>query len=82
MRLFLSDGTLLMDSCWETYRLSNWTMESDRLIRWQEDTAELHAEVLSLDESALTLQLRLRSGTEEQRFVPASVPYVCPDMPR
>src|SRR5690606_3675735 len=24
MRIFLSDGTLVQDSCWETHRLSEW----------------------------------------------------------
>src|SRR5688572_22814879 len=24
LRLFLPDGTLVMDSCWETYRLARW----------------------------------------------------------
>ena len=24
LRIFLSDGTLVIDSCWETYRLARW----------------------------------------------------------
>jgi hypothetical protein len=82
MRVFLADGTLIDDSCWETYRLSEWTMESDSTLRWQEDASEIRADILTLNEEALTLRLRLTSGTEEQRFVPATMPYVCPDMPR
>ena len=82
LRVFLADGTLLMDSCWETYRLSEWSMEPDSTLRWQEDTAEIRADVVTLNEEELVLRLNLTSGAEEQRFVAASVPYVCPDMPR
>jgi hypothetical protein len=28
------------------------------------------------------LQVHLPGGAEEQRFAAATVPYVCPDMPR
>ena len=82
LRVFLADGTLLMDSCWETYRLSEWSMEPDSTLRWQEDTAEIRADVVTLNEEELVLRLNLTSSAEEQRFVAASVPYVCPDMPR
>ena len=30
MRVFLSDSTLIMDSCWETYRLARWQISSPR----------------------------------------------------
>ncbi|MGI9175591.1 MAG: hypothetical protein ACR2GR_09775 [Rhodothermales bacterium] len=82
LRLFLVDGTLLMDSCWETYRLSEWSMTSDSTLRWQEDSAEIRANVLTMNEEELVLRLNLTSGAEDQRFVSASVPYVCPEMPR
>ena len=82
LRLFLTNGTLLMDSCWETYRFSAWTAASDSTLRWQEDGAEIRADVLTLNEEELTLRLNVTSGPDEQRFVAASVPYVCPDMPR
>ena len=29
MHIFLADGTLVSDSCWETYRLSNWSQVSE-----------------------------------------------------
>src|SRR5262249_6373263 len=37
MRLFLTDGTLVMDSCWETYRLAKWRMDPDQTLVWNED---------------------------------------------
>jgi hypothetical protein len=82
LRIFLSDGTLVMDSCWETYRLSRWRKESDTLLIWREDTAEIRAEIVSLSAEELVLRLALTGGEEEQRYRPAPVPYVCPDMPR
>src|SRR5437868_4596166 len=42
--VFLPDGTLLMDSCFETFRLSNWGVAGSH-IRWLEDTIPIEAEV-------------------------------------
>ena len=44
-RIFLADGTLVMDSCFETYRLARWEALDERRIAWQEDTARIEAEV-------------------------------------
>ncbi|HMB92081.1 MAG TPA: hypothetical protein VKP65_14610 [Rhodothermales bacterium] len=79
MQIFLSDGTLLMDSCWETYRLTQWQVSADTL-RWQEDTAEIQAQILELTETSLRLRLPLRADTLEQVFRVAEVPYLCPEM--
>ncbi len=80
MRIFLDDGTLVMDSCWETYRLAGWERESDSTIRWTEDAAEIRATIRSLSDSELVLALHLRDTTELQRYTSAPVPYLCPDM--
>jgi hypothetical protein len=82
MKIFLGDGTLLSDSCFETYRLSHWRSDGDSRISWQEDGIDIHAEVVSADEDELVLQMQLAGGSEQHRFVPATVPYLCPDMPR
>ncbi len=82
MQVFLSDGTLITDSCWETYRLSRWEQVSDATIRWEEDGVPIEADIVSATDAELVLSLKLVGGAEEQRFVPADVPYVCPDMPR
>ncbi len=82
MMIFLGDGTLLSDSCFETYRLSRWRSAGDGRITWQEDGVDIDAKVLNADEHEFVLELQLSGGSEQHRFVPAAVPYVCPDMPR
>ena len=82
MRIFLSDSTLVMDSCWETYRLARWQLESDNVLRWREDAADIRATIRSLHANELVLLVSLRNGSEEQHYTAAAVPYVCPDMKR
>ncbi|MBJ3783814.1 hypothetical protein [Devosia sediminis] len=82
MHIFLADGTLVSDSCWETYRLSSWQQVSDSEISWEEDGTTISADIASLTADELVLNLKLVGGAEEQRFIPADVPYLCPDMPK
>lgn len=82
MRIFLAGGTLLMDSCWEVYRLSTWNVAADSTLTWREDTAEIRARVRELGVGRLVLALELVSGPELQQFRSATVPFVCPEMPR
>ena len=82
MHIFLADGTMVSDSCWETYRLSNWSQVSETAISWDEDGMTINADIHSLTPTELVLNLKLVGGDEEQRFVPASAPYVCPDVPK
>ncbi len=83
MLLFLSEGTMLQTSCWETYRLSNWQMVSDDSLSWQEDTVEIAADIVELNEAELILNLHLVGDeTVEKRYTAAPVPFLCPDMPR
>lgn len=37
MHIFLSKGTLVSGSCWEPYRLSNWRMDDETTLSWEED---------------------------------------------
>lgn len=80
MQIFLEDGTLVTDSCWETYRLSKWQQVSDTAISWDEDGMTINADIASLTDSELVLNLKLGSEIQEQRYVNASVPFLCPDM--
>jgi hypothetical protein len=83
MRIFLADGTLVMDSCWETYRLAKWRALPDNAVAWDEDGMEIQAHVVEASETALVLRLALVGGeTVEERYQEAEVPYVCPDMRR
>lgn len=80
MQIFLGDGTLVSDSCWETYRLSKWQQVSDSAISWDEDGMTINADIASVSATELVLSLKLGSEVQEQRFVTAAVPYICPDM--
>lgn len=79
IKIFLPDGTLLMDSCFETYRLSEWGTVPGG-IRWIEDTIPIQAEVTQPSPEELVLHMAGR--TRQEFYVTASVPYVCPDMPK
>jgi len=82
MLVFLPNGTLLMDSCWETYALRNWTRTAPDAIAWDEDGAKVTAKVQSVSASQLTLKIKAGRDVVEHRYTSATVPYVCPDMKR
>ena len=82
MRIFLSDGTLVQDSCWETHRLSQWQLVSDTSLKWNEDGMDIDADIVSLTDAELVLNLKLAGGNQEEKYVAATAPYVCPDMPK
>lgn len=76
--VFLPDRTLLMGSCVETYRLSEWGMAGDH-IRWLEDSPiPIEAEVSMPSKDQLLL--KIVGQDEVQSYAPAPVPYVCPEM--
>jgi hypothetical protein len=82
IRIFLSDGTLVQDSCWETHRLSAWEKTGDKSVSWNEDGMEIKADIVTLSADELVLSLKLIGGDVEERYTPATVPYVCPDIPK
>jgi len=82
IRIFLSDGTLVQDSCWETHRLSPWKMTSDTSVSWNEDGTDIAADIVSVSSSSLVLNVKLGSDTVEERYTAADVPSVCPDTPK
>lgn len=82
MRIFLSDGTLVQDSCWETHRLSQWQMTSPTGLTWNEDGIDIAAEIVSVSSSDLVLSVKLGNEAAEERYTAAAAPYVCPDMPK
>jgi hypothetical protein len=79
MLIFMPDRTLVMDSCFETYRLSKWGVAGER-IRWLEDSIPIEAAVEMPRPNQLIL--RIAGQDQDQSFITATVPYVCPDMPR
>ena len=82
IRIFLPNGTLVMDSCFETYRLSQWLPRSQNDIVWREDTAPVEAQVEQRGPKDLLLKIKLPREVRKEEYILASVPYVCPDMPR
>ncbi|HVY51418.1 MAG TPA: hypothetical protein VHA07_07625 [Devosia sp.] len=82
IKIFLSDGTLVQDSCWETHRLSPWQMTGAHSVSWNEDGADIRADIVTLTADELVLSLKLKGGDVEEHYVPSPVPAVCPDMPK
>lgn len=82
MQIFLPDGTLVSDSCWETYRLSKWQQVSPTKISWDEDGTTINADIASVSTTQLVLKLQLGRDVQEQHFAVAATPYLCPDMPK
>jgi len=82
IKIFLSDGTLVQDSCWETHRMSPWQMKTPKSLSWTEDGAEIKANIVTLTADELVLSLNLKGGVSEEHYAPSPVPAVCPDMPK
>ena len=43
---------------------------------------EITADIVTLTADELVLSLKLTDGDLEERYTPATVPYVCPDIPK
>jgi hypothetical protein len=82
IRIFLPDGTLVMDSCFEPYKLSKWLPRSADDIVWREETAPIEARVQQPGPKDLVLRIKLPREMREDRYIAASVPYECPNAPR
>ena len=81
MYIFLPDGVLLQTSCTEVYRLSTWTLESDRLLSITEDTARYQAEFDADGERRLNMRFKLGGEWQPWKSLErAAVPFVCPDL--
>ena len=79
MLIFLPDRTLVMDSCFETYRLAKWGIAGSN-IRWLEDTIPVEATIEMPRPNQLLVRVAGQDRT--QSYTSANVPYSCPDMPR
>ncbi len=80
IKVFLPDKTVLMDSCFETFRLEKWGVMSADTIRWVEDRIPIEARYEQPRPDALHLHI---SGREDvETYIAAGAPYLCPDMPR
>ena len=72
IRIFLPDGTLLMDSCGETYRLARWTSMTPTRIAWEEDTARIEADVTQAAADVLELRLQLEERGKGRTLSPGA----------
>ena len=80
MIAFLSDGTLLQDSCWETYTVSKWKQTSPKTLSWDENGTKIDADITSLTKNTLVLKLGAGRDRTEHSYSPVKAPYLCPDM--
>jgi hypothetical protein len=82
MLIFLKDGTLLMDSCWETHRLAIWKQIGETRLIFVEDGAETPVEVLKITADELRILLKVPQGEAEKHYRYQRAPFLCPDMKR
>ena len=82
MRVFLSDGVMLQNSCWETYRLSSWRRAPDGRIVWTEDGRDIAATADVDAGGVLTFRIDLGGEERVETYRRAEAPFVCPDFPR
>jgi hypothetical protein len=79
--IFLSDGTLVMTSCVETYRLATWRLDTPGRLTIVEDTITSYpADIRRADAQRLELRLHLKSEVVDLAFELATTPFVCPDL--
>jgi hypothetical protein len=80
LRAFLSDGTLVMTSCVEVYRLAPWRWIDDSRLAWEEDGRSIHAEVVLAGRDEMVLAIELGEETLSRRYTAAQAPVVCPEL--
>ena len=80
LRAFLSDGTLVMTSCVEVYRLAPWRWIDGSRLAWEEDGRSIHGEVVLAGRDEMVLAIELGDGTDTRRFSAAQAPVVCPEL--
>ena len=78
--VFLPDKTMLIDACFKGFRVAEWGVISENRIRWREDAVPIEAEYSQM--SPDVLQLKPVGTNDAMSYVRATVPYVCPEMPK
>lgn len=75
---FHPDGTLMMTSCVEVYRIAQWHLNPSGTLTIAEDpTVTYEADIVALSDSGLSLRLHLRNEQVMLQFAPLPAPYVC-----
>lgn len=76
--VFVSDGTLVMDSCGETWRMAPWRWVDGGTLVWEEDAATLRAEVAVVGRRELVLVLEPDGMNLTRSYRAAEAPMLCP----
>ncbi len=82
LRAFLSDGTLVMTSCVETWRLAPWRWVEGATLVWEEDGRNLRAEVAMAGRDEMALVIDPGGESLSRSYRAARAPVVCPDLPK
>ncbi len=78
LRAFLTDGTFVMTSCVEVYRLAPWRWIGGSRLAWEEDGRSIHGEVVLAGRDEMVLAIELGAETVTRKFSAARAPVVCP----
>jgi hypothetical protein len=82
MYVFLPDGTLLMTSCVETYRLAKWSANADGTLTITEDAATSYRATYQAADRTAKLTFALKNDQMSVDLRVAEPPFVCPDLRR
>ena len=82
MYVFLPDGTLLMTSCVETYRLAKWSANADGTLTITEDAATTYRATYQAADRTAKLTFALKNEQMAVDLRVAETPFVCPDLRR
>lgn len=80
LRIFLSDGTLVMTSCGEVYRLAPWRWIDEGTVVWEEDGKSIRADVAIIERREMALVIDPEGMNDGREFRAAEAPVVCPDL--
>lgn len=81
---FLSDGTMIHDSCGEVWRLSPWRRVDQTTLVWEEDGVTIRAEIAVAGEDELALAFEpgdsdTGAARVTRQYRAADAPMVCPE---
>jgi hypothetical protein len=78
-RAFLGDGTLVMTSCGEVYRLAPWRWVDGATLVWEEDGRSIRGEIAEVGHDSMVLLVDPDGENRAVEFRVARAPVVCPD---
>lgn len=82
VRIFLADGTLVVDDSWETHHLSAWKLVGADQLTWNEDGKDISARIAQLTDDRLTLVFDRRGKPVEVHYTAAPLGTPCAELPK